>query len=69
MESPKKVLDEKSNETYIRPRMTLVLAHGSDEFEDVRCECGALLYKALQKGREAGTVLMKCRRCKQLSLT
>ncbi len=39
----------------------------SDSFEDVRCVCGALLFKALKKSKDSpDTVEMKCRKCNRI---
>jgi hypothetical protein len=57
---------EKPDNINVRRRIKLVLRK-SDDFQDVRCECGALLFRELKKSAgDARVVEIKCRRCGKL---
>ena len=49
-------------------RMRLVLGK-SDAFTEIRCECGALLYRELIKSKKVEkTIEIKCRRCHRVTM-
>jgi len=52
----------------LKKRIKLVLRK-SDDFQDVRCDCGSLLFRELKKssGPSERLVEIKCRRCGKLN--
>lgn len=51
----------------IKRKFKLVVSKSSD-FQDVRCECGALLFKELKKSIDKSRVIeIKCRKCGKIN--
>ena len=58
---------ENKDTVIVKRKVKLVLSK-SDDFQDVRCDCGALLFRELKKSdTDARTVEIKCRRCGKIS--
>jgi len=54
---------DKIDNKIVKRKVKLVLSK-SDDFKDVRCECGALLFRELKKSVGTDRVVeIKCRRC------
>lgn len=53
-----------SNDNIIKKKRIRLVLNKSDDFHDVRCSCGALLFKELKKSATADRVIeIKCRKC------
>ena len=56
-----------NSDNKIRKRRLRLVLNKPDDFHDVRCECGALLYRELNKSVSDGRIIeIKCRRCGRL---
>lgn len=64
------MVDNSSNNNdnkLIKKKIRLVL-NKNDDFKDVRCGCGALLFKELKKSVEKSRVIeIKCRKCGKIN--
>lgn len=64
------MVDNSSNNNdnkLIKKKIRLVL-NKNDDFKDVRCDCGALLFKELKKSIEKSRVIeIKCRKCGKIN--
>ncbi len=60
---PVDITNESSDNIITKKRIKLVLRKG-DDFQDVRCECGSLLFRELKKSTGSDRLVeIKCRKC------